>query len=43
MTLRCIALAVSHSLLALTDCHAGGHVGIGDKAPAAPTQQGSPS
>jgi len=43
MTLRHIALAISLSLFALAGCHAGAHVGIGEKTPAAPTQQGSPS
>jgi len=43
MTLRYIALAISLSLFALAGCHAGAHVGVGEKAPATPAQQGSPS
>ena len=43
MTFKRIALTLSLSLLALAGCHAGGHVGIGEKAPASQTQYGSPS
>jgi hypothetical protein len=43
MTLRHIVLAISLSLFALAGCHAGAHVGVGEKTPTPATQPGSPS